>query len=236
MGRFNYSGVAITGGTGRLNSSLGGSVLLKNGVVRNYITPTNPQSELQQLIRAAFAYLTQKWKVQTEADRALWETARHDPYWSVQDPFTGTSRPVSSGKSLFILANFNLLASTDSLGTPSVVTSGPSINEPIDTFDITSVVADASSNTLIATYTQTGANEVLTARVTPAISPGNMRLTSVKSQLRGFTTLGASPATISKTDDYTGQVGEKVFYVIEAINLDSGKKRLVSSGNTLVVA
>lgn len=232
----NRFGTDILGRTGSMNKSAGGMTYMKNNVMRVRNIPTNPQTDLQQLIRAAFTSIGSKWKTQTEANRTLWEVAKANPYWAIQDEFTGTSRQPASGKDLFILVNFNLNQSTDSLGAPTIVTTSPSVDEPTDEFSITSIVADDSSNSLTLTYTQTGTNEVLVAKVSPALSPGNMRLTSVKSKLRGFTTVGASPATIAKVDSYSGQTGQKVFYVIEAINLTSGKKRLIASGNTIVVA
>lgn len=239
MGRFNYSGVAITGGTGRLNSSLGGTVLLKNGVVRNYVTPTNPQSEPQSIVRNAFQFLTGEWKNLTNSQRKEWKDARLLPYWAIQDPFTGTSRPPSSGKSLFILSNFNLLQSTDNLKNPSVVISEPVNDQPTDALGVTSVVVDESGNTFIVTYTGTQSSEVLTAKMTPPVSPGNMVMTSVKSKLRSsIIASGASPVTVTKPDHITfsGATGQKVFWVIEAINLASGKKRIIGTGNSIIVA
>ncbi len=238
MARVIYGGVGLQGLSGSINKQAGGHTFTKNNVVRRRVVPTNPQTAAQSLVRNAFNFLTTAWSNLTETQRQQWEDARNDPYWLIPDPLTGVGRKANSGKSLFILVNFNLLQANDNLGAPSVVTTSPSVSEPNDVISIDSVVADASSDTLTVTYTKTGSDEVILVRSTPAVSPGTMRLTSVKSDLRDASgILGASPAAVpDQAGVYTGQTGQKVFYQIWAIHTTTGKKRLVSSDATTIVA
>lgn len=241
MARFSYSGVAITGGTGRLNSSLGGSVLMKNGVVRNYVTPTNPQTEDQIEYRALFAFLTQSWEDLTEGERTEWENARSENGRQVQDPFTGTSRPASSGKALFISVNTNMAIAGNTTNAPAVLAQSPPSLEPLEVVSISSVVVDASAGTVALTYTGALTNMAIVSRMTKPVSAGNMRLTSVKSDLRTLPASGAvSPqalggAYVAKFGAITEDGGRKVFYFMEGINPLDGTRRVLASGNVVIV-
>lgn len=230
-------GDIVTMQSGSLNKRHGGMTSLKNGVVRVRVVPVNPQTSGQSQVRAAFAFLSSQWSQLTDEQRGTWDTARNDPYFYIPDPLTGVPRKANSGKALFVQVNFNLLQSTDDLGTPTVVTTGPSIGEPTDDISITSVVADASADTLVMTYTKTGTDEVLLVKATPPVSVGTMRLTSVKSALRDSSNVaGASPATINHAGKYISYTGSKVFYQVWAIQTVSGKKRLISSDSTVIQA
>lgn len=222
--------------TGSLNKQLGGVTYSKRGVKRMRVIPNNPRTTLQTQTRQAFSFLTTEWANLTDVQRQAWETARLDPYYFVPNDFYGGTKAATSGKSLFIQINFNLLQKDDMLGSPYVVTTDPAGVEPLDSFTVISVVADASADTLVLTYSQTGTNEKLVVRTTPPVSPGTMRLKSVESKLRDSLVLSASPATTSKPASYTGLTGQKVFYVIEAIGDVSGKKRIIASGSTTIVA
>lgn len=237
MAKVIYGGVGLQGLSGSINKQAGGHTFTKNNVVRRRVVPTNPQTASQSLVRNAFSFLTASWAGLTQEQKQAWEDARNNAYYYIPDPLTGVTRKANSAKSLFIQVNFNLLQSTDDLGAPSVVTTNPSGPEPEDVISVDSVAADASANTLTVTYTQTGANEAIQVKSTPPVSAGTLRLTAVKSQLRdAFGVAGASPASIDKVGTYTGQTGQKVFYQIWGINLVSGKKRLILSDYTTIVA
>lgn len=242
MARFSYSGVAITGGTGRLNSGFGGSVLLKNGVVRNYVTPVNPQTADQQTTRTAFAFLTTAWKGLSSTNQAAWIAAWQSGDWTVQDPFTGTTRPYGSAKSLFIALNMNFLIAGNGLDTPSVEFQAPPATSDLPALGIASVAIDASSGTVAVDYSGTLGDSVLVIRMTPPLSAGNQRLTSVKVKLRSLpSTSGATPlaegtAYVAKFGAITGSAGLAVFYVIEQIDTTNGKRGLVGTGRVVIVA
>lgn len=238
MAKVLYGGVGLQGLSGSINKQAGGHTFTKNNVVRRRVVPTNPQTASQSLVRNAFAYLTAGWSALTETQRQQWEDARNNPYWAIPDPLTGVGRKANSAKALFILVNFNLLQSNNELATPAVVTTTPSVDEPSDAISVESVVADASSNSLTVTYTQAGSDEQILVRSTPGVSQGVMRLTSVKSDLRDASEmLSASPAAVvGKAGDYTGQEGKKVFYQVWGIHTTTGKKRLIVSDSTTIVA
>ena len=238
MARVKY-GDGVSGQSGSLNKQAGGVTYLKNNVKRMRVVPTNPRTKNQEIPRTVFTTLTQSWAALTEEQREAWESARTDQYWFVKDGFYGVSKAANSAKALFIQVNFNMLQAAGSLLTPSVVASVPPPTKPSDTLAVSSVAVDESANTFILTYTGTTANDAIFVRMTPAVSPGNMRLKAVESKLRvSDTAASASPATIVKPDtiSYTGQTGQKVFYVVEAIGTDTGKKRIIGTGTTIIVA
>lgn len=237
MARFNYSGVAITAGTGRLNSSLGGTVLLKNGVVRNYVTPVNPQTADQSEVRGAFSFLTSAWKGLTESQRQTWEEARLTDAWQKQDPFTGTSRPYSSGKSLFISSNLNCLIANNELDTPSIYNQTAPVPESLVNPGFTSIVADASAGTVVFTYPNVMSGDgAISVRFSPPVSAGNQRLTSVKSKLRTMASSNAaSPLAygteyVAKFGAITAKEGMKIGYTISVIGATKGNTLFVASG------
>lgn len=235
----NRFGTDILARSGSMNKKAGGMTYMKNGVQRVRVIPVNPNTSGQQETRSVFNFLNKEWASLTNTEREAWVTAKADPYWYVPDGFYGGTRPSGSGKALFIAVNYNLNQTNGTLAAPTVVTTNPPSQEPIDELAVTSVVADESANTLVLTYTGTTGNEEIFVRMTPAVSPGNMRLTSVQSKLRFSPAgAGASPATITKPDgiSFDGQTGQKVFYVVEAIGNVSGKKRVIASGDTIVVA
>lgn len=242
MARFRYSGVAITGGTGRLNSSLGGSVLLSNGVVRNYVTPSNPQTANQSEVRAAFGFLSAAWKGLTPTQQAAWIAAWQSGDWVKQDPFTGTSRPYGSAKDLFISLNLNFMIAGMSLDAPSLEFSTPPASIDLPALGVTSFAFDASAGTAALTYTGTLGDSVLVTKATQPVSPGNMRLTSVRSKLR-FITSGSGVSPIAEGAAYvtvhgaiTSAEGQKVFWIVEQIDAVTGKRGFVASGSSVIVA
>lgn len=241
MARALYSGVGIAGMSGSINKAAGGTTFGKNGVVRRRVVPVNPQTANQSLVRNAFAYYTSQWKTLSNSDRAAWEAARTgNVYWTVQDPLTGTSRPFASAKDMFINVNFNLDQANDLLGSPSISASTPPTPAADDVIGVTSVAFDDSSNSVTLTYTGTLLADVLLVRMTPGVSVGNTRLTSVKSKLRDSAAAvsAVSPATVTKPSGitYTGTTGLKVFWIVEAISLATGRKRIIETGTSTVVA
>lgn len=241
MGKRKYGDI-VTGATGSLNKQLGGITSLKNGVTRVRVIPANPQTALQQELRGAFALLTTAWSgTLSEANRDAWETARTgNAYYLKQDSFTGVSRPYASAKDLFIAMNLNLMYANNGEFTGGVQINVPTAPTGADGISVTSVVADDSSNSVIATYTGVFSNEAGIFRATPVVSPGTMRTTSVVSKMRNVALVTASPDTIA---DYitqfgalTGLTGSKIFWEIIGVDLGSGKQRLISAGQSIIVA
>lgn len=239
MARFNYSGVAITGGTGRLNSSLGGTVLLRNGVVRNYVTPVNPQTALQTTFRLMFQYFTSVWKSFAPANKAAWEAARTSDAWQITDPFTGTSRPYSSAKAMFQSLNSNANIALGTVDAPTTEFESPPAKVLPSGVGFTSLIADVGEGTFELTYSGTLASgERIVQKLGPQQSQGYTKIR--QSLLRQMTaSLAASPIDfITQYEATFGSiaVGAQIFYETWVYQALSGEKRMIASGAITVVA
>lgn len=241
MGRFKFGGL-VSGGTGRFVSDLGGMVLLKNGVFRNYVTPANPQTGHQGESRAAFAVLTEAWKGLSQTDQNAWIAAWQSGDWLRQDPLTGTSRSYGSAKSLFISLNFNYLIASSQVAAPYVEFTTPPVKATLSPIGITSVAIDASAGTVAVSYTGTLLSESLVFNMTAPVSAGNNRLTSVKSRLKQITaSQSATPLAlgtdyVARVGSISGATGLKVGYTVEIISETNGQRGFVASGFVTIVA
>lgn len=240
MSRARY-GDTITAQRGRFNTGVGGVVYSLNGGKRAYVTPSNPQTASQGGTRGAFAFFTTAWKNLTEEQRGAWTAAWSSGQWQVQDAISGTARNFGSAKSLFIALNMNVLVAGNNLGTPTINLLVPQAKGSPAAVSVDSVVFDASAGTVVLTFSGTQATGLL-VRCTEPVSPGNLRLTSVKSKLRTITSVvGASPASLGT--DYvavhgaiTGATGQKVFWTIEQISDITGQRSFVASGSSVIAA
>lgn len=87
---------------------LGGHVLTKarsGATVRTRVTPSNPQTSAQGLVRGIFSSMSQAWRNLTEEQRIAWNSAV-DSYMRT-NVFGDSYAP--SGKNLFVSLNTNLL-------------------------------------------------------------------------------------------------------------------------------
>lgn len=239
----NGFGTDITRRTGSMNKGLLGMTYLKNGGQRVRVIPVNPQTASQQVVRAAFSFLTTAWtQTLSEAERTAWVSAwQSNPYFQTQDTFYGVSRKFGSAKDLFIAMNFNLALAAGNLAGVTVQLLTPGASVGVDTIGITSMVLDASAGTVIFTFTGAFAFENAVIKMTPPLSPGNMQPTSVKSKFRVVDAGGlASPESFGGLytgmfGAITGQAGQKVFWTIEGVDIATGKSRLIGSGNSVIV-
>lgn len=243
MARVLYGGVGLQGLSGSINKQAGGHTFTKNNVVRRRVVPANPQTALQQEYRGAFAYLTGAWSnTLTDPQREAWETARNsNEYYLKQDPLTGVSRKYGSAKDLFIAMNLNFLIADGAVAAPVVTYTTPGSPGALDVLAITSFALDASAGTAILTYTGTQSNETMVMKATPPVSAGTMRATSVRSKFRVVGVPGNSPAALGTQytalfGPITGATGQKVFWTVEAVELTTGKSRLVNAGVSVIVA
>lgn len=234
MARFNYGGL-VSGGTGRFLSSLGGMVLMKNGVVRAFVTPSNPQTTSQMNVRSEFSINTGAWSGLTEAQRLAWDAAAASGTWTKTDPFTGTTRAISSGKLLYMFVNQNLVASgaLPVSDVPTQVTPGTTV--------ATTATFAAGAGTATVAYTGAlNGDEVHVFTASPAISAGNMKVR--RAICRAIGNSGAvSPVNIAAS--YTGVFGtltgtatRKVFVIVEAINQVTGQRRVCGIVNDIIAA
>lgn len=235
MARFNYSGVAITAGSGRLNSSLGGTVLLSNGVVRNYVTPVNPQTAPQILTRGVFNFYTTKWSILTESQRQAWVDAAASGAWNITDTFRGTSRN-PTGKTLYVQLNVNLFFM---VGDYSQELSLPPTKEDYSSLTMGAVTmySDTVSTANMVFSGSPGLTEMIEVFATPPLSAGTMKPKKNTFRLIQSVT-AASPVTFgpsytTKFGDVSDAVGQKVFLKFYQCISTTGQKRLL--GQTEVI-
>lgn len=242
MAKVIYGGVGLQGLSGSINKQAGGHTFTKNNVVRRRVVPTNPQSEEQTLVRAAFSFLTTAWSGLAESERSAWEAARTDPYYATQDKLNGVSKAMNSGKSLFVAMNMNNLQAIGALNSPTVIFTVPAEPEALDSISAVSVALDASANTTTLTYTGTWTGETGFIKMTPPVSAGNMKASTVSTRSRIIgEDFGTSPVDLSS--DYSSRfgllsqaAGKKVFWELYGVNNTTGKKRLIASGVSVVAA
>lgn len=99
-------GMMMTDARGKL----GGQVFSKNrggSYIRTKVTPSNPQTVSQQLVRSALGTISQLWNSLSNAQIASFNSAVNE--WKKTDVFGDIKVP--SGKNLFTKLNVNLLNS-----------------------------------------------------------------------------------------------------------------------------
>lgn len=231
MARLAYSGVAITAGSGRLNSGMGGSVLMKNGNVRNYITPINPQSENQQALRSKFAAITTAWLSLSDTRRDAWNSAASSGNFGFQDPFTGTTKNYS-GKALFQSRAMFVLQGIATIN--YVVQDLVPANYEIQSNTVVSLVADDSANTLALTLAgdTSGGTTIYFLYASAPQSPGTSRARSYRmvGWVAGEEINAMGPSYNKFFGSLTGQAGNKIFWKLVAVTHSGGNTALMDGG------
>lgn len=96
-------GMMMTDGRGKL----GGQVASKNragAYVRTKVTPSNPQTQSQSVVRSVLAILSKRWSgALTEGQRMAWIEASASGQWDKTDVFGNSRKP--SGFNLFVGMN-----------------------------------------------------------------------------------------------------------------------------------
>lgn len=156
MAKIKYSAL-VSDMRGKLN----GSVMSKNrsgSYVRNKVTPSNPQTSAQMLIRGIFSEITKGWSNLTNSQRQSWENS--------VEAFQGTNifgdsvKP--SGKTLFQKLNQNLMIT----GQASVTTCPAPAELPYA--NLTSAVFTVSDQSLMVnTSGQTTGSKVIVFATAP---------------------------------------------------------------------
>jgi hypothetical protein len=203
-----------------LRGKVGGSVVSHNrggDYVRNKITPVNPKTASQILVRNRFASFSSGWRNLTQAQQNAWIAACSN--YQKSDIFSDMRTP--TGLQLYQRLNNNLLSSGG-----TAITS-PAPNKGVSQVTIGALTYTSGSPALSLAYS---ANVPALTRVkvfaTPPLSAG---INFVKSQLRLISTLApaaASPANILSA--YTtkfgsvGAVGTKIFVGIVFVDQTSG--------------
>ena len=165
-------------------NKLGGHVYSKNrsgSYVRTKVTPVNPQSSAQQLVRGRFGAASQAWRGLSEANRQSWIDAAPD--FPVFDIF-GDSKQLS-GSQLYNKLNLNLAQAGQ-----SAIAAAPA---PTSIDSLISMALAGAAGTPALTITAgiaavpTGMTAIVFA--TPQYGPGRY---FVKNRFRYLTTIAAA--------------------------------------------
>jgi hypothetical protein len=215
MGKIKF-GALVVGGRGKI----GGTVMSHNrggDYLRNKVTPVNPKSAPQTLVRNRFASFSSGWRNLSVANQLAWIAAT--PNYQKSDIFSDMRTP--SGMQLYQRLNNNLISSGG-----TAITS-PAPNKGVSQVTIGALTYTSGTPALSLAYS---ANVPALTRVkvfaTPPLSAG---IFFVKSQFRLISTLApaaTSPANILAA--YTakfgtvGAVGTKIFVGLVFVDQTSG--------------
>lgn len=180
-------GSIVVDGRGKL----GGHVYSKNrggAYVRTKVTPVNPQSTAQLLVRGFFTMLSQGWRTLTQVQRDAWNGAVEN--FQRTDIFGDIKKP--SGINLYMRLNQNIL---NAGGVVISVPPAPGVTPEIVTF---TTAPDSAPQTFSLAYAPTPvpADVAYVIEATACLSPGK---SFIKNQYRIIEVLpaaGATPANI----------------------------------------
>lgn len=167
-------GALVTDGSGKL----GGHVVANNRggkYMRTKVTPLNPQSTAQSLVRSIFAGISQAWSGLTEAGRTSFNQAVNA--FTTTDIF-GDIR-VPSGKALFQRLNQNL-----ALTEQAQLTVAPQL-APVDPFVLENVLISNVAGDISISGSGFGSTQKLIVEGTPLLSDGT---SNANNRFRSFYT------------------------------------------------
>jgi hypothetical protein len=209
-------GSIVTEGRGKIN----GHVASKNrggAYFRTKVTPVNPKTVAQVLVRSRFGNFATAWRNLTQAQRDAWNAAVSN--YARTDIFSDLRNP--TGAQLYQRLNNNLVAS----GGTQI--SSPAANKGVSTVTIGALTYTSGTPALsIAFSAVVPALTRVKVYASPPLSAG---VNFVKSQLRLITTFApaaTSPQNILSA--YTtkfgavGAVGTKIFIFFEFVDQTSG--------------
>ena len=217
-----------------MRGKLNGSVFSKNrggAYLRTKVTPVNPQTLAQGLVRATLTNLSQAWRSLTEAQRLAWNGAVSS--FTGTDIFGDVKTP--SGINLYNKLNLNLAA----IGVAPINT--PPLAVSVGYFDSLDLAADASANTIAASFTTIGesAGQTVIVEATPCLSPGK---NFEKSEYRAIGTFAGDAASaqalgamyVAKFGAMTA--GQKLFVRLKFVDATTGVSGQYTAASTIVVA
>lgn len=223
-------GALVVDGRGKI----GGQVASKNrsgSYMRNKVTPVNPATLAQTVVRSQLAALATGWRALTAAQRASWIGAVEG--FSKTDIFGDIKNP--SGFNLYCRINMNLnLVNTATLSTAPAPTDVPVEYLALATVDVG--VGDDISLTL-TDQVPVGVKMVVSA--TPSLSAG---INFVKSEFRKIEVIDAETATpVDVKTTYearfgTPTVGSKVFFEVKFVNTTTGQASPSQTVSAIVVS
>ncbi len=222
-------GAIVVAGSGKIN----GFVASRNrggAYFRTKVTPVNPQSTSQSIVRNRLTTLSQAWRGLTQSQRDGWNSAVSD--YARTDIFGDLKNP--SGFNLFQRLNNNLLAV--GIAMISAVPNAGSV------FGFTSLTAagDESASSLTLTFAPAiPVGTSVKVFATPPVSAGK---SFVKSEFRLIEILDdtdVSPANVGTS--YETKFGnlvtdQNIFVKIVAVNETTGQEGIPLQAKLVVVA
>lgn len=225
--KVKWSGIGAVEGRGKLN----GSVASRNrggAYFRVKVTPTNPQSIAQQMVRQLLTTFSQGWRALTQDQRSAWDAATPD--FARSDIFGDMRNP--TGKNLYARLNVNLSnAGQAAITSPPLPSGAGDVLASGLTF---SVATDKE-----VTATMPGAGFTVLVFATPGVSPGKRFLKNDFRLLGNVAGSSSSPLDIAAM--YTARfgvpaIGTRVGVRLVSVNNLTGESSVPSEANTLVVA
>lgn len=203
-------GALVTDGSGKL----GGHVVANNRggkYMRTKVTPLNPQSTAQSLVRSIFAGISQAWSGLTEAGRTSFNQAVNA--FTTTDIF-GDIR-VPSGKALFQRLNQNL-----ALTGQTQLTVAPTV-APVVPFELINVEVDESDEAIFVSINGDIGAQRYVLEGTPPLSQGtsnaNNRFRKIIS-FDGSDFDGATAYALYVAKFGTPPVGSNIQFRVKAVN------------------
>lgn len=201
-------------------NKIGGHVASKNragAYLRTKVTPVNPQTTRQSVVRSLLTSISQAWRGLTQAQRDAWNATVAN--FKKTDIFGDITNP--SGFNLFQRLNNNIITLGGALiSTPPAIAS-------LDQYSAASLTYTVGTPALSLAFTAVaGGDSGYKVFATPPVSPGK---NFVKSEFRLITqgaVIGVSPLNILAA--YTakfggvGAVGDKIFVKIVPVGAASG--------------
>jgi hypothetical protein len=213
-------------------NKIGGHVASKNragAYLRTKVTPTNPGTTYQVIVRNRLAGLSSAWRALTGDERTAWNAAVAD--FAKTDIFGDLRHP--SGFNLHQMLNNNLLKINQ-----NVITTPP-LPQAVEAFSSLSIAAAFAVPSLVLTFAPAiTANFFVYISATPGISPG---ISFVKSEYRRITFVdvgGVSPLDVK--DAYVSKfgaipaVGTKIFVRMVQIHKTTGQEGLPIQASGIV--
>jgi hypothetical protein len=234
LNRLKMAKVKFSALVSEMRNKLNGSVFSRNrggAYLRTKVTPLNPQSIAQVLVRARFTGFSQAWRSLTDAQRDAWRSAVSN--WATTDVFGDLINP--TGATLYIRLNTNIQ------NAGGAVISLPPAPAGADALTALSVVAGAGAGTVAVTFdpaaVPAGHGAVLDA--TANLSPG---VENANSQFRQIDVLAAAEASpyaagasyVAKFGGLTE--GQRIFVRLRFVNLLTGERSQAVKASAIVGA
>ena len=223
-------GALVVAGRGKI----GGHVGSRNSAgdyLRTKVTPVNPNTSAQALVRNRLAVISQAWRGLTEDQRTSFNAAVSD--FAKTDIFGDLKNP--TGFNLYQRLNNNL-----SVVGATAITVAPRpeavLTTVIGALAIDVGVGDAMT---LATSGAVPAGTSMEIWGTPGLSPGKSFVKSEYRLLAVVAALGTSPFNLQSviTDKFgVPAVGSKVFAQIKFVNTTTGQASTTQSTSTIVVS